>query len=213
MLCGCASQPGATAPAVKLQEALRSAPDFSLKDSEGKEVRLSDYAGQVVALNFWATWCSPCRSEVPWLNDLQIKNAAKGFSVIGISMDEQGWTVVKPFLSKLTVNYRVVIGNRETSRLYGGVDVLPSTFLIDRAAKIVSAYVGVVNRNGFERDLERLLMDAGTTAITGGGTYQTGTQQTMDHRPNALAMATAASKPIMQKESDQENQHVSFLSR
>jgi len=175
-LWSCASpQRGVSVPAVKLDGPSRAAPDFSLKDSEDKEVHLSDYLGNVVALNFWATWCAPCRIEAPWLNDLQLKNAAKGFSVIGISMDEQGWPVVKPFLSKLKVNYRVLIGNRRTSHLYGGVDVLPTTFLIDRAGKIVSVYSGVVNRSAFENGLERLLgTDGGSAAIPSGGSYQIG---------------------------------------
>ena len=135
----------------------RVAPDFLLQDSDGREVHLSDYRGKVVALNFWATWCGPCKVEVPWLNHLEMENAKGGFAVIGISMDEQGWPVVKPFLARLKVNYRVLMGSRRVSSQYGGVDVLPTTMLIDREGRIAAVHAGVVNRKAFEKTLEQLL--------------------------------------------------------
>ena len=133
------------------------APDFKLADSDGRQVRFSDYRGKVVALNFWATWCGPCRIEVPWFNKLERRHANKGFAVIAISMDQEGWPAVKPFVSKLKVNYRVLLGNHQITEMYGGVDVLPTTFLIGRDGRIASAHVGLVDRKAFESSLEQLL--------------------------------------------------------
>jgi peroxiredoxin len=133
------------------------APNFVLQDRNGEQVRLSDYAGKVIALNFWATWCSPCKLDVGWLNDLQRENAGRGFVVIGIALDEEGWPVIGPFLSKFRVNYRVLLGNRHISELYGGIDVLPMIFLIDKAGRIADVQTGVINRKAFERSVESLL--------------------------------------------------------
>jgi peroxiredoxin len=135
----------------------REAPDFALKDSDGKVVHLSDYKGKVVLLDFWATWCGPCKIEIPWFTDLQRKNKDRGFEVLGVSMDEDGWEAVKPFLADLEVNYRVVMGNDTTAQLYGGVDALPTTFLIDRAGKIAAVHVGLANRKDFVDGVEQLL--------------------------------------------------------
>ena len=133
------------------------APDFALKDADGKTVHLSEYRGKVVLLDFWATWCDPCRLEIPWFIDLQRKNKDKGFEVLGVSMDEEGWEVVKPFMRSVGMNYRVVIGNDETTQMYGGVDSLPSTFLIDRQGKIAAIHIGLASRKVFEDGVEELL--------------------------------------------------------
>jgi len=150
---GPAPQAKATAEAGELGVA----PDFVLKDGDGKEVRLSDYRGKVVALNFWATWCGPCKVEVPWLNHLEMEHAKQRFAVIGISMDEQGWPAVKPFLAKLNVHYRVLMGDPRTRNSYGGLDVLPTTLLIDRDRRIAAIHTGIVSRKKFETTLEELL--------------------------------------------------------
>jgi peroxiredoxin len=133
------------------------APNFVLKDRNGAEVRLSDYAGKIIALNFWATWCSPCKLDIGWLNELQQRDAGRGFAVIGIAMDQEGWPAVEPFLTKFGVNYPVLLGNQHTGELYGGVDVLPTVFLIGKAGRIADVHAGVINRRAFEQSLERLL--------------------------------------------------------
>ena len=137
-----------------------AAPDFVFTDSGGTEVRLSDYRGKVVALNFWATWCGPCRLEVPWLNRLEMQNAGKGFAVLGISVDEQGWAAVKPFLAELKVTYRVLLGDRRSNERYTGSDVLPTTVLIDRGGRVAGSYLGVVKRARFEKRLQELLQES-----------------------------------------------------
>src|SRR5579871_4826689 len=87
------------------------APDFTLQDSRGATVKLSDYKGKVVLLNFWATWCGPCKLEIPWFMDFQNTYKDKGFTVLGVSMDDDGWKVVKPYLASSKMNYPVVLGN------------------------------------------------------------------------------------------------------
>jgi peroxiredoxin len=158
LLCGCSAGPGtAKAASVKPDNERREAPDFSLKDADGKTVQLASYKGKVVLLNFWATWCGPCRLEIPWFMDMQRQKRDKGFEVLGVAMDDEGWEAVKPFLAELKVNYRVVIGDNSTAEKYGGVDALPTTFLIDRVGKIASIHVGLVARKDYEDDVSELL--------------------------------------------------------
>jgi len=152
------------AASLKPDKDRHEAPDFALKDADGKVVHLSDYKGKVVLLDFWATWCDPCRIEIPWFVDLQRKNKDRGFEVLGVSMDEEGWETVKPFLSDLGVNYRVVIGNDTTAQLYGGVDALPTTFLIDRTGRIAAVHVGLASRKDFVDGVEQLLQTPAAAA-------------------------------------------------
>jgi peroxiredoxin len=142
---------------VKPGKERHKAPDFALKDGDGKLVHLADYRGKVVLLDFWATWCGPCKLEIPWFEEFQRQHQEKGFAVIGVSMDDEGWEVVKPFLTRLKVNYRVLIGNDQTAQMYGGIDALPTTFLIDREGKIAAVHVGLVDRKEFENGIEQLL--------------------------------------------------------
>ncbi|MCS6953371.1 MAG: TlpA disulfide reductase family protein [Bryobacterales bacterium] len=133
------------------------APDFALKDADGRTVRLSDYRGKVVLLNFWATWCGPCRIEIPWFNEFQQQHRERGLVVLGISMDEEGWDVVKPYVTALKVNYRILLGDEMVADLYGGVSSLPTSFLIDRRGRIASVHVGLVSKSVYEREIEELL--------------------------------------------------------
>jgi cytochrome c biogenesis protein CcmG/thiol:disulfide interchange protein DsbE len=142
---------------VKPDKDRRSAPDFTLKDADGRAVRLSDYRGKVVLLDFWATWCGPCAEEIPWFINLERKQKDHGFAVLGVSMDDDGWNAVKPFASQMGMNYRVLMGNDETAQLYGGVDALPTTFLIDREGRIAAVHVGLADRRDIEDGVERLL--------------------------------------------------------
>jgi peroxiredoxin len=135
----------------------KPAPDFELKDSMGRTFKLSDYKGKIVLLNFWATWCGPCKIEIPWFMEFEKQHKDKGFAVLGISMDEEGWEVVKPFLDSVKVNYRVAIGSDSVAALYGGVDSLPTSFILDQKGRIASVHVGLVSKSAYQNEIEQLL--------------------------------------------------------
>jgi cytochrome c biogenesis protein CcmG/thiol:disulfide interchange protein DsbE len=161
LLVGCTSSTlSVSAASLKPDKDRKEAPDFALKDADGKLVKLSDYRGKVVLLDFWATWCGPCKIEIPWFMEMQRKNKDRGFEVLGVAMDDEGWEAVKPFASKLAMNYRLVVGNDQTAQMYGGVDALPTTFLIDRGGKIAAVHVGLTSRKDIEDGVEQLLQSS-----------------------------------------------------
>ena len=140
----------------------KPAPDFTLKDANGQTVKLSDYKGKVVLLNFWATWCGPCALEIPWFQQFQQEYRSKGFEVLGVSMDEDGWNAVKPYIAEHKINYRVVLGNDSVGELYGGVDSLPTTFIIDREGRFAfPPHVGLAGKNEYLSEIQSLLGASG----------------------------------------------------
>ena len=148
---------GSMAAAVKKEKDRRIAPDFTLKDAMGRPVKLSDYKGKVVLLNFWATWCGPCKIEIPWFIEFEQTFKDKGFAVLGVSMDEEGWDIVKPYLERSKINYRVLIGDDMTAQNYGGVDSLPTSFLLDKEGRIAATHVGLVSKSVYQNDINTLL--------------------------------------------------------
>jgi cytochrome c biogenesis protein CcmG/thiol:disulfide interchange protein DsbE len=110
-----------------------------------------------VLLDFWATWCGPCGIEIPWFTDFQRKYKDRGFTVLGVSMDDGGWKDVKPFVAEKKINYQVVLGDDKTSDQYGSVEALPTTFMIDRDGRIASIHVGLVDRKEFDDAIQKLL--------------------------------------------------------
>ncbi len=134
-----------------------AAPAWQLQDLQGKSVKLSDFKGKVVLLNFWATWCPPCREEIPDLISLQKQYAGQGLVIIGISMDEGGPAGVQRFAKKYGVNYPIVMGDDKVSEAYGGIQVLPTTFIIDRKGKVVDGLLGATDRAGFEAKIKPVL--------------------------------------------------------
>lgn len=154
----CSHSPSSVEASVKADKDRKSAPDFTLKDSNGTAVKLSDYKGKVVVLDFWATWCGPCKVEIPWFIEFEKTYKDQGFAVLGVSMDEEGWTAVKPYINERKMNYRVLLGNDQVGQLYGGVDSLPTTFLIDRSGKIAKVHVGLeTGKEGFQNEILKLL--------------------------------------------------------
>lgn len=138
----------------------KAAADFILKDSAGQAVRLSDYKGKVVLLDFWATWCGPCKVEEPWLKEFEATYKDRGFAVLGVSMDEDGWDVVKPYIEKQKFNFRVLLATPEIDKLYPGMEAWPTSFLIDRHGRIADTHTGLVSKSVFTRTIEALLKES-----------------------------------------------------
>ena len=137
----------------------QGAPQFALKDSSGKTIQLKDYHGKVVLLDFWATWCTGCKMEIPWFSEFQRTYRAKGFVVVGVSMDEGGWRVLKPFLAGNQVPYPILLGDSPTARRFG-IQSMPDTFLIDRQGRVAAAYLtGLVDRDDVEVNIKALLAE------------------------------------------------------
>jgi peroxiredoxin len=135
----------------------QAAAEFVLKDSSGKTIKLKKYRGKVMLLDFWATWCTGCKKEIPWFSEFQRTYGPKGLAVVGVSMDEGGWKVLKPFLSETHVPYRMLLGDDSTAQRYG-IQNLPDTFLIDRQGKVAAAYrAGLVDKADLESNIKAVL--------------------------------------------------------
>jgi len=136
-----------------------SAPDFELKvlHGTGRTVKLSALKGKVVLVNFWATWCEPCKIEMPWLVDLQKKYRLKGLKIVGVALDDSGTRAIASFARKMGVNYPILQGTEKVADSYGGVGGLPESFFIDRSGKIADHKVGLVSFSVFESNIKKLL--------------------------------------------------------
>jgi peroxiredoxin len=139
--------------------ARKNASDFSLEDSSGALIKLSGFKGRVVLLDFWATWCTGCKQEIPWYMEFQDKYKKDGLSAIGVSLDDDGWKSVKPFLQEHRINYPIVIGKWEIMGERFGFNSMPATLLIDREGKIADLHVGMVDKDAFEREIQTLLKE------------------------------------------------------
>jgi peroxiredoxin len=142
---------------VKDTSGRKVAPEFTLKDATGKVVHLADYKGKVVLLDFWATWCGPCNIEIPWFTEFERRYKVRGFEVLGVSMDDDGWKAIGPFAARKAINYRILLGDDKTGDLYGGIEALPTAFIIDRQGRIASVHVGLAARKEFQDAIEELL--------------------------------------------------------
>lgn len=149
----------------------KAAPAFALDDLSGKKVSLASYRGKAVLINFWATWCGPCRVETPWLVELRNKYSAQGFEVLGVdtegddlqASDKAGWAKAEAnagkFATEMKVPYPVLLDGDSISRDYGGLDDLPTSFFVDRSGKVVAASVGLTSESDIEGNIKKALAE------------------------------------------------------
>jgi thiol-disulfide isomerase/thioredoxin len=149
----------------------KQAPAFALDDLGGRKVSLASYRGKAVLLDFWATWCGPCRVETPWLVELRNKYAAQGFEVLGVdtegddleATDKAGWAKAEAnadkFVEEMKVPYPVLLDGDSISRDYGGLDDLPTSFFVDRSGKVVAASVGLTSESDIEANIRKALAE------------------------------------------------------
>ncbi|MDP8214240.1 MAG: TlpA disulfide reductase family protein [Candidatus Euphemobacter frigidus] len=136
---------------------LQAAPDFDLQKFGGGRVRLSDYRGKVIILDFWATRCPPCLVEIPDFVDLYRKYSGRGLMILGLSLDRNPGQVLRPFVKKYNINYPILLFDGRVDRTYGGIFGIPTTFIIDRKGNIYRKYIGYRPKNIFEADIKALL--------------------------------------------------------
>ena len=135
----------------------KSLPGFRLEDQSGTQVTNLEIEGKVVLLNSWATWCGPCRTEMPWFVEFQDRYRDSGFTVLAVSVDQEGWEVVRPFIEEQGLNFPVFVGDRDFGEAFGGVNVLPTTFIVDRTGKITARHRGLIDKSEYEKEIEALL--------------------------------------------------------
>lgn len=151
------ANPGVLVPAPAPAIRGVAAPEFELADVDGKMVKLSDFKGKVVLVNFWATWCAPCEIETPWFVEFDKKYRENGLQIVGISLDEDGVEPVKKFMEKYSIQYKIVMGNETTAENFGGVVGLPTSFIVDQDGKFYSMHRGLVSKDIYEEEIEGLL--------------------------------------------------------
>jgi len=155
---GCSSGPTTTIAAVKPEKDRKPAPDFSLKDANGATVKLSDYKGKVVLLDFWATWCGPCKIEIPWFIEFQRKYGKDGLQVVGVSVDD---TIdkLKPYVAQMKMNYLVLQGldHDDVQDAFGPIFGIPVTVLISRDGRMCTKHTGLSSKDAFENEIKSLL--------------------------------------------------------
>lgn len=149
----------------------KMAPNFTLKDTSGHPVSLSDFKGKAVIVDFWATWCAPCKIEIPWLEKFKDEYGAQGLQILGISEDNldlenkaelaKEKQAIADKAKDLKINYPVLIDDANVSTPYGGVDGLPTTFFIDRTGKVVASTVGLAPRDQIEANIKKALGSGG----------------------------------------------------
>lgn len=142
-------------PAAQKSTAL--APDFNLPTADGKTLKLSDYKGKMVIIDFWATWCPPCRKGIPDLISLKKKYGSKGLEVIGVSVDQDTKPDVVPFIKSQGINYPVVYADNNVIMKYGGINAIPTTFVIDKTGKVVASYQGLYPVSTYEAHIKKIL--------------------------------------------------------
>ncbi len=148
---------GFLTPASIAADTPATAPNFVLKTAEGQTIELKKLEGKVVIVNFWATWCGPCRAEIPGFINVYKKYQSKGLEIIGISLDSDGWDAVKPYVQRAKIPYPIVMGNGDVADAYGGITAIPVTFILDRKGAIVARHLGMMSEQALESTIKGLL--------------------------------------------------------
>jgi thiol-disulfide isomerase/thioredoxin len=134
-----------------------AAPDFELQTLDGNNLKLSDLRGKAVLLNFWATYCGPCKVEMPWFVELQKEYGPQGFQIVGVAMDDASKEDISKFAKEMGVNYPILLGKDSVADSYGGVNVLPTTFFVDRGGKLLAREFGLQSRSVFVDNIKKAL--------------------------------------------------------
>ncbi len=137
------------------------APDFELAALDGNHVKLSSLRGKAVLLNFWATYCGPCKVEMPWFVELQKEYGPQGFQIVGVAMDDASTDDIASFAKEMGVNYPILLGKEAVGLSYGGVNVLPTTFFLDRQGKVIAREFGLQSRSVFVDHIKQALGQPG----------------------------------------------------
>ncbi len=146
-----------TVTTLAFSQSKQKAPDVSVTTADGKTLKLSDLKGKVVVINFWATWCPPCRAEIPGFIEVYDKFKSKGLEIVGISLDQKGWDVVKPFIKKQSIPYPIAIDDGKIASKFGKIGSIPTTYFIDKKGIIVKDHVGYMSKEDFMKVVKELL--------------------------------------------------------
>jgi len=164
---------GPMAPFTGTLPVIATAPTWTLRDLDGREVRPADFAGKVIVVDFWATWCPPCLEEIPGYIALQKKYAAQGLVILGVSLDTAGTAVVRNFATGHQINYPLLMADDATVEVFGGVSAIPTTFLVDRQGRIRHRKVGRADAGWYESVVASVLNEAGPDEEAAGPTAKT----------------------------------------
>jgi thiol-disulfide isomerase/thioredoxin len=144
----------------------KQAPNFTLETVDGKKVSLSDYKGRPVVVNFWATWCGPCKVEMPWFEEFHKQYAAQGFEVLGLTDDvEEGKEKIAKVAGKIGVTYPILMTDGKVQEAYGGLDVLPMSFYIDKNGLVVAETAGLGPKDEVEAHIKKTIASGGTVTV------------------------------------------------
>ncbi len=135
----------------------KKAPALVGKTANGVSIDLAKLKGKVVVVNFWATWCPPCRAEIPDFISIYGEKRSAGVEIIGVSLDEGGWSEVTPYVERSKITYPIILGDRAVARAWGGIQAIPTTFLIDKDGNVVDTHVGLMSKAQLLKKIQPLL--------------------------------------------------------